>query len=236
MTEDLDLNRRYDRNRETLSPEDQALLGRASVMVAGLGGLGGGACEMLARIGVGTLTVIDNDRFDTSNLNRQILCREDLIGTSKAAAAEDRVAAINSQIRVISCNIFMDEDNLFDLIKGHDVILDCLDAIDTRFKLQDAAETEKIPIVSGAIAGVTGQVTTIFPGDRGYELIYGMSGRDRQKGVEVQTGNIAHCALMTASIQVSECVKIILDRGDLLRNRLLVAELWSNTFEVLDLI
>ena len=146
------------------------------------------------------------------------------------------MAAINSSVKVSHAVKYLDENNLYDEIKGADLVMDCLDSIDTRFKLQDAAQRAGIPIVSGAIAGVTGQVTTIFPGDGGYELIYGKKSREKSKGVEIRTGNISYCALFVAALQASECIKVLLNRGELLRNKLLIAELWSNLFDVVDLV
>jgi molybdopterin/thiamine biosynthesis adenylyltransferase len=102
--------------------------------------------------------------------------------------------------------------------------------------LQAAAGKARIPLVAGAIAGVTGQVTVIFPEDKGYELIYGKKEHLPAKGIESRTGNISYCALMVAAIQSSECIKVLLDRGEILRNKLLIMELWSNSFEVMDLI
>lgn len=227
---------RYDRNFNTFSPEEQKKLGASTVAIIGLGGLGGGVCEMLARVGIGRLILVDGDVFEVSNLNRQVLSEERLMGVPKAEAARDRVRAVNSGIEVIHRTEFLDERTLYETIKGSDVVMDCLDSIDTRFKLQDAAKKAKIPIVSGAIAGVTGQVTAIFPEDKGYALIYGEKSRKQGKGVETKTGNIAYCALFTAALQSSECVKIILNRGDILRNKLLIAELWTNLFEVMDLV
>ncbi len=226
---------RYDRNYNTFSPEEQKTLGFSKVIVVGLGGLGGGVCEMLARVGVGHLTLIDGDTFEASNLNRQLLSEESLIGVSKAQAAKKRVNAINSEVCVTSLVEYLDESGLCNQINDADVVIDCLDSIETRFKLQDAAKKVSIPIVSGAIAGVAGQVTTIFPGDKGYELIYGEKRIKQLKGVEERTGNISYCALFVAALQSSECIKILLNRGDILRNKLLIAELWSNTFEVIDL-
>lgn len=226
---------RYDRNFDTLSPENQRTLGFSKVLILGLGGLGGSVCEMLARTGVGHLTVVDNDVFESSNLNRQLLCQEHLLGQSKALVAKDRIHAINSEVTVTPMVKTLDGSNLYESIKNQDVLVDCLDSIETRFQLQDAARKASIPIVSGAIAGVTGQVTTIFPEDQGYELIYGQDGRTQSKGVETKTGNLSYCALFVAAIQSSECVKVLLKRGDLLRNKLLIAQLWSNTVEVIDL-
>ncbi|WP_299983000.1 HesA/MoeB/ThiF family protein [Desulfobacula sp.] len=227
---------RYDRNFNTLSLKEQKRLGASKVAVIGVGGLGGGVCEMLARVGVGHLTLIDGDSFEASNLNRQLLSEEHLIGTPKAQAAKNRVNAINSEVIVKHLVEYVDESNLYERIKDADLVMDCLDAIDTRFMLQKAAQKASIPIVSGAIAGVTGQVTTIFPGDKGYELIYGQKSRKQSKGVETMTGNIAYCALFVAALQSSECLKILLDRGDILRNKLLIAELWTNTFDIMDLV
>ena len=227
---------RYDRNFNTLSLEEQTKLSASNVVVIGLGGLGGGVCEMLARVGVGHLTLIDGDTFEASNLNRQLLSQEHLIGVFKAQAAKDRINAINSEVIVKHLIEYLDESNLYERIKNADLVMDCLDAIDTRFMLQKAAFKASIPIVSGAIAGVTGQVTTILPGDKGYELIYGKKGGKQSKGVETKTGNMAYCALFVAALQSSECFKILLDRGDILQNKLLIAELWTNTFDIIDLV
>ncbi len=227
---------RYDRNFNTLSLEEQKKLGASKVVVLGLGGLGGSVCEMLARVGIGHLILIDGDVFESSNLNRQVLCQEKLIGFPKAKAAKNRVNTINSEVEVKHFIEYVDESNLYEHIKGADVVMDCLDSIDTRFLLQMAAQKASIPIVSGAIAGVAGQVTTIFPEDKGYELIYGKKGRHQSKGIETRTGNLAYCAFFVASVQSSECIKVLLDRGDILRNKLLIAELWTNTFDIMDMV
>lgn len=230
-----ELSDRYDRNFNTLSPKNQIQLKKSTVAVLGLGGLGGSVCEMLARIGVGNLIVVDGDVFETSNLNRQLFSTEDLIGASKAVAAKNRIQQINSEVTVSCIKKYLDESNMFDQIKTADVVMDCLDTINTRFILQDAAQTAKVPIVSGAIAGITGQVTTIIPGDKGYELIYGDKNQTRSKGVETQTGNLGYCALLVASLQSSECIKLLLKKGKILRNQLLICDLMTNDFDIVTL-
>ncbi len=227
---------RYDRNFETLTRAQQAKLATSRVSVLGLGGLGGGVSEMLARTGVGHLTLIDGDVFETSNLNRQLFCTEDLLGSSKALAAEKRIRAVNSTVQVTAVHQYADKDTLYDMIKNTDLVVDCLDSIHSRFMLQEAAQKAQIPLVAGAIAGVSGQVTVIFPEDKGYELIYGKKEHLPARGIESRTGNISYCALMVAALQSSECIKVLLGRGDILRNKLLIMELWSNSFEVMDLI
>ena len=235
MAEKNKIKERYIRNFNTFSEKEQNRLIKSHVSIIGLGGLGGGVCEMLARTGVGNLTLIDGDSFDESNLNRQILSTENLIGTSKALAAADRVHAINSSVSVNHVVKYADDSNLYDLIKHSDLAVDCLDTIDSRFVLEKAARKADIPIVSGAIAGVSGQVTVFFPKDTGYELIYGKKSRNRSHGVETETGNISYCAMLIASIQASECIKILLDRGDILRNKMMIIDLWTNIFEIIKL-
>ena len=227
---------RYNRNFSTISHKEQEILAGSHVAVIGLGGLGGGVIEMLARTGVGTLTLVDGDVFDATNLNRQLLSREENMGVSKAREARKRILAINSTIRVNFFQAYADETNFDGMIQGADLVVDCLDTIATRFLLQEKAQRKGLPIVSGAIAGVCGQVTVIFPEDSGYELIYGEKKEAQSPGVEALTGNISYCALFVASLQASECIKVLLRRGDSLRNKLLIVDLWSNSFEIVDLV
>ena len=233
---EFEFKERYDRNFNTLSLKEQKQLKALRVIVIGLGGLGGGVCEILARVGIGHLTLIDGDSFEPSNLNRQLLSQEDLMGVPKAMAAKKRVNAINCEVNVESFIEYLDESNMYDRIKNGDLVVDCLDAIDVRFILQNAASKASIPIVSGAIAGMTGQVTTIYPGDMGYKLIYGEEVQKQSKGVETVTGNLGCCALFVAALQSAEVLKILLNRKDILRNKLLISELWTNTFEIVELI
>lgn len=227
-----DLSGRYCRNFNSLSMADQRTLAASTVAIIGLGGLGGGVCEILARTGVGHLIVVDGDLFEASNLNRQLLCREDLIGTSKARAAENRIRRINSDVKVTCVPRFLDGAAMPGCIRDADVVVDCLDTISARFDLQSAAQGARIPIVSGAIAGMTGQVTTIFPRDKGYELIYGKKEAAGRTGAELQTGNLACCALYVASLQSSECIKVLTRKGCVLRNRLLISDLLTNDTQI----
>jgi len=230
------LQQRYCKNHAALSHEEQQQLHRSKVCVIGLGGLGGGVMEMLARLGVGSLAGVDGDRFEASNLNRQAFCTEELVGAYKTEAAKERIRRINSSIDVHCINAFLDETTAPELIRGSDVVVDCLDTINSRFDLQDAAEKESVPVVSGAIAGTVAQVTVIYPGDRGYELIYGQKERADNRGVEQTLGNLSFCAVFAASVQTSQVLKVLLQRGNILRNKLFVADLMNDSFDILDLI
>lgn len=226
---------RYSRNFQSISPEEQERLGTARVCVVGLGGLGGGVVEMLARIGVGTLDLVDGDCFDETNLNRQLLSSEKNLGTPKAQVARERVAAINSTVQVNAFEAFLNRENAQEIMGHAQVVVDCLDSIVHRFLLQELSQTRNIPLVSGAIAGTAGQVTVIYPGDPGFQLIYGEPDDSKKSGIESQLGNLAHCALLVASLQSSEVLKVLLGRGEILRNRLLICDLMVNSFEVMQL-
>jgi molybdopterin/thiamine biosynthesis adenylyltransferase len=227
---------RYARNFQSISLEEQERLASARVCVVGLGGLGGGVVEMLARIGVGTLDLVDGDQFDETNLNRQLLSTEKNLGTPKAQVARERVAAINSTVKVNAFNAFLSRENAREIMGNAHVVVDCLDSITHRFLLQELAQTRGIPLVSGAIAGTAGQVTVIYPEDPGFQLIYGDPDEDKGAGIEQQLGNLAHCAILVASLQSSEVIKVLLGRGEVLRNRLLICDLMTNSFEVMQLI
>ncbi|MDD9304546.1 MAG: HesA/MoeB/ThiF family protein [Desulfobacter sp.] len=232
------LNDRYLRNFNSLSLADQNRLKTSHVAVIGLGGLGGTVCELLARIGVECLTLVDGDRFNSTNLNRQVLSREDNLGCFKADEAKKRIEKINSSVKIGIHKVFAGPENIQALIRDADLVMDCLDTISDRFVLELAAQKGKKPLVSGAIAGGTGQVTVIFPQDRGFELIYGSPASidASKKGIETQVGNLSYCACFIASLQVSEAVKILIGKGEVLRNKLLIADLWTHTLEVMDLI
>ncbi|MDM8537026.1 HesA/MoeB/ThiF family protein [Desulfobacterales bacterium HSG17] len=226
---------RYARNMKTFSLENQLLLLKSQVTVVGLGGLGGLVIEILAREGVGRLNLIDGDNFEDTNLNRQLLCTTELLSVSKVEAAIKRVSEVNPSIDIDSFDEYLDNNNADDMIDGSDVVVDCLDNLKTRFILEKAAKRNGIPLVSAAIAGNTGHVTTIFPEDPGLASVYGELADDKQKGAELSLGCLSHTVSFLASIECSEVIKILLKNGKLLQNQLLIADLAENIFEILDL-
>lgn len=203
---------RYIRNIETLSPEENASLRTKKIAVVGCGGLGGYVLEQLGRIGIGFITAIDGDTFAESNLNRQLLCHNENIGKNKAQSAKERLTLINPDVQVAALDQWLTKDNI-DCLTNHDVVVDCLDNIPSRLILAQACRDLGIPLVHGAIAGWFGQVATILPGERTMEKIYH---KDRQRGVETRLGNPSFTPALVASIQVSEVIKLLIGRGDLL--------------------
>jgi molybdopterin/thiamine biosynthesis adenylyltransferase len=227
---------RYIRNLKTYTPVEQADLLRASVAVVGLGGLGGAVVEILARAGVGRLILIDGDRFEGHNLNRQLLSTRRLIDTPKAQAAARRVAAVNPSLEITAHQEFVGEANAASLLAGSDVVVDCLDNLPDRFILEKTAKKIGAPLVSAAVAGLSGQVTTIYPEDPGLVLVYGSPDEISAKGAEGTLGCLPQAVVLVASLECAEVLKILLGHPHLLRNRLLLVDLADNTFETMHLV
>ena len=227
---------RYIRNMKSFSAADQVILLKSTATIAGLGGLGGVVTEILARMGIGTLKLVDGDVFEESNLNRQYLCRENLISMSKADAAAKRVKEINSSLTVFRHGVYLKEDNASGIIRNSDVVIDCLDSLPGRFVLEKASKNADCRLVSAAVAGSYGHITTIFPEDPGLKLVYGDPEKVPDKGAETSLGALSHCVALIASLEASEAIKIILKKGTLLRNKLLVVDLDGNTFETMQLL
>lgn len=226
----------YARNMRFFSVKDQIALLNSQVSVVGLGGLGGAVTEILARIGIGRLALFDGDSFEESNLNRQFLSRRDLLGSSKADAAKQRVTEVNPSIICHAHAVFIDETNAAALLSDAKGIIDCLDNIKTRFVLERTAKQLGVPFISAAVAGFSGQITTIFPDDQGLKLIYGDVEDDiPSRGAEATLGTLSPVVTTLAALECAEVVKIILGKGTPLRNRLLIVDLLDNTFEVLKL-
>jgi molybdopterin/thiamine biosynthesis adenylyltransferase len=223
---------RYIRNLHSLTTVNQRKLLESHVAIVGLGGLGGTVAETLARIGVGNLTLIDGDVFDESNLNRQLLSTQKNLLSSKAEAAALRLAAVNSSISVSAHAEELKRGNTASLLEGAEVAVDCLDTISARFLLESAAKNLRIPLVSAAVGGHFGQLTTIFPEDKGLEGIYGSPGAaTADTGVEASLGNLSYTVSTVASLEAAEVVKLLLNESGNLRNHLLIIDLQDYTFE-----
>jgi molybdopterin/thiamine biosynthesis adenylyltransferase len=228
---------RYQRNLNTFTAADQITLLQSRVAVIGLGGLGGAMVEILARGGVGALDLVDGDRFEDHNLNRQFLSHQESLGTSKAKAARERIHAVNPAVEVTIHDFPLTPENASRLIVTCRVVVDCLDSIGTRFTLEAAAKASGLPMVSAAVAGLTGHVTTIFPEDPGLALIYGSPG-DRQpnKGAETTLGCLPQAVMAVAAIESAQVIAVLLGRTEgVLRNRMLYIDLNENRFDTLRL-
>lgn len=224
----------YARNQTSLSCTEQIRLLQAHVAIIGLGGLGGAVCEMLARIGIGRLTLVDGDRFADSNLNRQLLSCTATLGRLKAEVAVDRVVLVNPAVEGRAVAAFLRDDNAPEILSGVDIAVDCLDSITIRLLLEGVCGSLGIPLVSAAIGGTSGQATVIYPGDSGLSLIY--RGKDTTvSGAEVKLGTLPFAAMAMAAVECAEVVAMAAGRPAALRNRLLIADLTDHSTMLIDL-
>ncbi len=226
---------RYERNYNTFVFSEQIELLSATVAVIGCGGLGGSIIEMLARLGIGTLIIVDGDKFNENNLNRQLISTEKKIGKNKAEAAAERITKINSSVKINSYPQFIDSTNIQQVIRGADLVIDALDNIPARFVVEKACRDYKIPFIHGAVNGFNGQVSTIFPQDKGLEAIYGPSQKYKQQNNNTRIPVPSVTPTMIASFQIAEAIKVLLNRGKPLRNKLLLINLEESEINMVEI-
>lgn len=202
----------YERSIGSLGLDGQARLLRSHFAVAGCGGLGGLIVDLLARSGIGHLSLADGDRFSESNLNRQILCSTETLGMSKVEVARAHVNRVNPAAEVNTLAAFLDDKNMTTFLNGVDIVLDALDNNRSRRMLFRACASRDIPVIHGAIGGFWGQVQNLWPGDR--SLLDMKTGEvEDEKGIEVRMGNPPFTPALIASLQVAEAIKVFLSLG-----------------------
>lgn len=226
---------RFSRNQKSLSTSDQLKLHLASVVVVGLGGLGSTVIEILARIGVGRLTLVDGDEFDESNLNRQLLSSPLNLGHPKATVADKRVRELNPAIRTKPVNEYLTPENSSSLLADATLAIDCLDSISDRFVLEQGCNSAGIPLVTAALAGTSGQATVIYPGDAHLEAIYGKRDKVPERGVEASLGTLPFTAVHMASIECAEAINLLLGKESTLRNKLFFTDICDHSGEMIEL-
>jgi molybdopterin/thiamine biosynthesis adenylyltransferase len=219
---------RYQRNRAMISIQQQLSLLRSKVAVFGCGGLGGYIIEELARFGVGRITVVDPDVFEEHNLNRQLLCTQELLGGKKVDAALRRVAAVNPAVRLQAFDAAFGKGSSAEMLKGVTVAADALDSISVRLELAEACKDQNIPLVHGAIAGWSGHVAVQYPGENILQHLY--TGKKTGHGVEKRLGNPSFTPAVIASLEVAEIVRILLGTEPLLPRKYLAMDLYHMEF------
>ncbi len=212
------LERRYARHivLKEIGEAGQGKLLAASALVIGAGGLGSAAIAYLAAAGVGRIGIIDGDRVELSNLQRQVLFEEADIGRLKVEAARDRVEEVNPACKIDIFPERLTEKNARAIIKNYDLVLDGCDNFETRFIVAEAAMEEKKPLVSAAISGFDGQLSTFKPyaGGPCYRCLVPEI-PDRARTCQ-QEGIIGPLAGVMGSMQALEAVKEIVGLGSLM--------------------
>jgi molybdopterin/thiamine biosynthesis adenylyltransferase len=202
------------------------------VLIAGCGGLGGYVIENLGRVGVGHLRLVDGDCFEESNLNRQLLSSHMNLGRPKVLAAKQRMQAVNPNVEVEGFQTRINAENALELMKGCDLVVDCLDNISSRKVLQAACEQAGLILVHGAVAGWMGQVCVVMPGERLLDMLY--PDQNAERGEEINQGTLSFTAATIGSIQASLAIKQLLGKGTMGKKVLLI-DLEESLFQTIAL-
>jgi len=203
----------------------QLRLKDAKACLLGLGGLGSPTATQLATIGVGHLRLVDRDFVELSNLQRQHLYGVDDVGYPKVEVAAKRLQSLNPYIEIEPIPLCINEDNVEDIIKGMDVVIDCLDRMAPRYAVNRACVKLGIPYVFGAAMATIGNVSTIVPGKTPcLECFYGNLVDDKLPKCSVVG---VHQSLLgiIASVEVSEGIRILIGKQPRLANKLLYCDI-----------
>lgn len=199
----------------------QEKLQSSKVLIIGLGGLGSPVAMYLASAGVGSLTLVDDDEVELSNLQRQIIHDQQSVGEAKVDSAAKRISAINSDVSVIAINGRLDEKALSDLVEKADLVLDCTDNFSSRFLINKCCVYLKKPLVSGAAIRMEGQLLTVDPRIEGspcYQCLYPKAGEDELSCAN--SGVLAPLVGVIGSMQAIEAIKVLCRVGEPLVGRL----------------
>jgi sulfur-carrier protein adenylyltransferase/sulfurtransferase len=202
--------------------EGQAKLLKAKVLMVGAGGLGSPSAYYLAAAGVGTLGIIDNDVVDLSNLQRQILHTNDRVGMPKTESAKLTLQGLNPDVRIIPYQEKLTSQNIMEIIKDYDIIVDGCDNFPTRYLVNDACVLAKKPNVHGSIFQFEGQASVFYPGKGPcYRCLYPEPPPPEMAPSCQEAGVLGVLPGLIGTIQALEAIKLILGKGDTLVGRLL---------------
>ncbi|MDD3845344.1 MAG: HesA/MoeB/ThiF family protein [Syntrophorhabdaceae bacterium] len=207
--------------------EGQERLKKSKVCIAGAGGLGSVSAYYLAAAGVGCIRLVDRDRVELSNLNRQILHFTGDLGEPKVLSALDKLERLNPNCRVEALQADINEGNIFEVIGDCQVIIDALDNIRTRRILNLATVRSRIPLIYGGVEAFSGMASTFISGETPcFECLFShISEEEKAKGV------VGPVPALIGSIQALEAIKILLGDRPSLAGTLLYFSGMSMTFQ-----
>ena len=212
--------------------EGQLKLLNSKVLIIGAGGLGSPAALYLAAAGVGTIGIADGDVVDLSNLQRQIIHTTDDIGIEKTKSAKQKMLAINPGINVITYEEFLNASNILNIVKEYDFIIDGADNFATKFLINDACVLANKAFSHGGILRFIAQTMTIIPHKSAcYACVFDSPPPKDSVPTCSQAGVLGTVAGVLGSIQATEAVKYIIGNGELLTDKLLIADMISMDFD-----
>jgi molybdopterin/thiamine biosynthesis adenylyltransferase len=225
---------RYDRQIRIpgFGVEGQRRLKNSKVAVVGVGGLGCAAATYLVAAGVGKVILIDREKFELSNLNRQILGYQSDLGRLKVEVAKAKLEALNPEVEVEAVPVELSEDNIEEIIGGVDVVVDCLDNWGTRFLVNDYCVLKGISLVHAAVSEFYGQITTIIP-EKGpcLKCVFHKIPVTQAEAIPI----LGAVPAALASLEVVETIKLLTGIGEPLVGRMLFLDFRRMSFDTIQL-
>jgi molybdopterin-synthase adenylyltransferase len=223
---------RYNRHiiLEQVGSAGQEKLLNSKVLIIGAGGLGSAVGLYLAAAGVGTIGIADSDKVDLTNLQRQIIHHTSDVGTEKTKSAENTIRAINPDVTVQTYQLKVKANNITDIIRNYDFVIDGTDNFGAKFLINDACYFEKIPFSHAGIIRFTGQLITVLPGETTcYRCIFNAPPPADSVPPASRVGVFGVLPGVIGSLQATEAIKYLLRIGKLLTGTLL-------TYDALEMI
>lgn len=215
---------------EEIGYQGQLKLKQSKICVVGVGGLGNPIIARLAAMGVGKIRIVDRDVIELSNLHRQTMFNEDDVGQVKVETAAKKLRKLNPDIVIEELPVSINDYTAFDVVDGCDVVIDALDSVNARYSLNKACIEKKIPFVTGAAVGVTGQSFTILPNESAcYHCLFPALDEDSMPTCSIEGVHPSILSII-GGIEVSEAVKIITGKEPSLKDKVLHVDLENLIF------
>lgn len=205
--------------------EGQEALKQSSILILGAGGLGCASSQYLATAGIGKLTLIDDDKVELSNLQRQVLHHDADIGKLKVESAAQALKELNPEIEIVTVAKRLNDEALLSLVQDHDLVLDASDNVDTRNQLNRLCYQTKTPLVSGAAIRMEGQVSVFTYQDESepcYQCLSALFGSNALSCVEA--GVMAPVVGIIGAVQAMEAIKVIAGLGKPIQGKILMLD------------
>ena len=210
-----------------VGPEGQQKLKKASVLIIGIGGLGSSVIQYLNAAGVGKIGIVDYDKVELSNLNRQLIYKDSDIGKSKVDVANNYISELNSSTKIEIFEMRIDEKNLPNIIGDYDILADCTDNLETRLSINDVCTKFKKKSVVSAVGGFFGQIASFDSKDDDLNNP-NKTYRDLMKHQAFEEdscdniGTIGSVVGAIGAMQATEIIKLIIGSKENLINKLLI--------------
>ncbi len=232
------------RHKEIINSDDQEILRNSKITVIGCGGLGGTVIELLVRSGFENLTIVDEDVFDYTNLNRQIRSNIDTINKSKVKVTKEHALKINTEANINDLYTEVSQDNIQEIIQGSDVVIDALDNVYTRVTTSRYARKLEIPLVHAAVDKTRGQLTVFNKDTPSYEELFKLKSIDKSlddskdylDSISKQKPQVLSTTpAIFASLEVNETIKLLIDKKNVLfAPKVLLWNPWDYSYRIIE--